>query len=111
MTWNHELIIGDTYEPVTYVALTDSTGAAIDLTSCTGEVELKADVNAAAVLLTPTFALVNAALGRLTWTATAGATASLTPGKAAYAVRVTFPSGTVRTVLSGEVTIARRATS
>lgn len=109
-SWNHELIIGDSYEPVTYVTLEED-GTAVDLTDCTGEVELKADVNAAPVLLTPTFSIVDAALGRFTWTAAASATASLSPGKAYYSVRLTFPSGSVRTVLDGEVTIARRATS
>jgi hypothetical protein len=108
--FNHRLIIGTTYQPASAFRLaTDD--VPVDLTGCTGLVRLKADVNADPVLLTPTFALVDAADGRFTFSAPASETALLSPGKAYYAVRITYPSGTVEDVIEGEVIISRTATS
>jgi len=106
VTQNYTLTIGDDWDPVTYVELDG-----IDLTGATGEVKVKADVNAAAVLLTPTFTVVDAALGRFTFFALAEDTEGLSPGKAYYSVRITLAGGSRKTRLDGEVTIVRKATS
>ncbi len=104
--WDHELIVGDTYQPAV-VALTDSEGAAHDLTGATGEVQLRTEPGAA-LALSATWALVGSgSLGTFTWSASAASTASLAPGRYSYAVRVTFSDGSKRTVLEGTVTARR----
>jgi hypothetical protein len=106
LTRNETLIIGDDWEPVTYIELDG-----VDLTDATGQCKVKSDVHSPTALLTPTFTIVDAALGRFTYTAAASATAGLSPGKAYYSVRITLASGARRTYIDGEITILAKATS
>lgn len=109
---DHELVIGDTYRPgvvrLVYQDLdTDPTGNTLlphNLTGCTGEVVLVDEAHGT-VLLEPTFALVDATDGKFSWSSAAGLTAVLDPARAKYRVRVTWPSGDVRTVVRGVVTL------
>lgn len=100
--FDHELRIGDTYQPVE-VQLTDETGAAYSIVGATGTAKVRdRDGN---VLLTPTVTLTDAANGRFTWSSTAAETAALKAGEAEFGVRLTFADTTVRTILLGHVTI------
>src|ERR1051325_3374909 len=107
--WDHELIIGDTYQPVT-LALADADGAAYDLTGVTGEAQVRTGPQGE-LMLEPTVTITSASTGRLTWSSVAAATAALLPQGARYAVRRTWPSGVVRTVVEGRVTIRRSVVS
>lgn len=101
--YNHDLWIGDTYEPVT-VRLVDSTGTAYNLTGVTGACELRTE-DGGQVLLSPTVSLVDAADGKFKWTSTATDTAALKPGFAVFGVKLTWGDGTKKTILFGRVSL------
>lgn len=103
--FDHELVIGDTYQPAT-VTLQDSAGTAHSLSGATGLCYLREEPGGE-ILLTPTVTVTNAANGIFTWSSTAAATAALVPGKARYGVRITFSGGEKRTIVEGYVTIRR----
>ena len=103
--FDHELIIGDTYQPCT-VTLKDSTGTAYSLSGATGVCYLREEPGGE-ILLTPTVTVTDAAAGIFTWSASATLTAALVPGKARFAVRITFASGDKRTIVEGDVKIRR----
>lgn len=104
--WDHTLQVGDTYLPLAEVTLRDGDGVALNLTGVTGEVQLRNE-DTLALVLTPTFALVDAAAGKFKWSSPPADTTALSAGRAAYSVRLTWPDGTIRTILDGTVTIRR----
>lgn len=101
--FDFRVIIGDTLQPAT-VVLQDADGVAYDLTGVTGECEIRT-APGGTLLLSPTVSLVVAADGSFTFASSAAATSALTPARARYAVRLTWPTGEVRTVLEGNVDI------
>jgi hypothetical protein len=101
--WDHQLVIGDTYQPL-IVQLLQSTGAAYDLTGVTGEAVIQ-DEAGGNVLVTATVSIVDAAAGKFTWSAPVADTEDLQPGNGVYSVRLTWPSGPTRTILCGNVAI------
>lgn len=107
--WDHELIVGDTYQPAE-VALVDDDGTAVSLTGATGLMQL-VDEPGGAVLATGTVTITSGAGGTFTWAIAAATTASLIPQTAHYAVRITFSDGSIRTVLEGRVQIRLAACS
>jgi hypothetical protein len=106
--WDHELVIGDTYQVI--LDLTDAdTGTALDLSAVTaGTAKLRAEAGGE-VILTPTVDLTDKATGVVSWSASNTATASLTPQTCVYAVQLT--SAVVKTVVEGRVLIRRSAVS
>jgi hypothetical protein len=106
VTYDHALVIGDTYQPAT-VTLTDGDGVPHALTGVTGTCEVRETIGGV-VLLSPTVTIISpAANGQFSWSSLPAATALLSPGTARYAIRLTWPSGVVRTVLEGQITIRR----
>lgn len=101
VVWDHLLVIGDTYNPGV-VALVDRAGDPLDLTGVTGVAQLQTEPGGA-VVLDATVAIVDAAAGQFRWTASATATADVPAGTYHYAVRLTWPDDTARTVLLGTV--------
>ena len=109
VTYDHVLIIGDSYQPAT-VTLTDSAGAAHSLVGATGVCQLRSEP-LGELLLTATVTVTDGAGGVFTWSAAAATTAALLPGKARYSLRMTFADASVRTVLVGTVTLRRETVS
>lgn len=107
--WDHELIVGDTYQPAE-VALVDDDGAAVSLVGATGTMQL-VDEPGGNVLATGTVTVTSGAGGTFTWSIAAATTASLQPQTAHYGVRITFSGGEIRTVLEGRVLIRLGACS
>lgn len=106
VSYDHALVIGDTYQPAT-VTLTDSTGTPHALTGVTGVCELRSEIGGV-LLLSPTVTILTpAANGQFTWASLPAATAALSPGTVRYAIRLTWPSGVVRTVLEGQIVVRR----
>lgn len=103
VTWPHQLVIGDTYQPA-IVTLEDDDGAAYNLTGATGVCQIRTEPGGT-LLLSPTVSLVDAANGQFTWISAAASTASLQPQRAKYSVRLTFADATVRTIVEGPITI------
>lgn len=103
--FNHSLIIGDTYSPVT-AQIKDSDGDSVDLTGVTGVCVVWSAQGE--VLLEPTVSLIDAASGTFKWTSHPEDTAELSPGKGRYAVTLIFPDNTETTVLEGIVNIRKR---
>lgn len=103
--WDHNLWIGDTYQPVE-VSLIDSAGVAIDLTGVEGDAQIRTEVGGR-VLLEPTVTITDDAGGTFTWSSPATETAALAAGPAIYSVRLTWVDGTVRTILEGRIQIKR----
>lgn len=103
--WDHELIIGDTYQPLT-AALQDGDDAAIDITGATGTMQIRTEPGGA-LLATGTVTITSAVDGEFQWSIAAATTAQLQPQRAQYSVRLTFADATVRTVLEGTVQIRR----
>ena len=106
MVYDTTLIVGDTW--TVQVTLTDSAGTAHDLTDVTGEASAAREVGSAAVA-TPTVTVTDAAAGQFEVVLAAAATADLTPGRYVYAVRLTWPDDTVRTVIEGVLSVRRTA--
>lgn len=103
--YDHRMIIGDTYAPG-ILQLVDDTGAPIDLTGSTGEVQVR-ETPTSALLLEPTYSVSDGPTGRFTWTAPASETALVPAGVYRYAVRITYLDGTVRTELGGKLIAVR----
>lgn len=103
--WDFSAVIGDTLQPASFV-LDDGATPAVpyDLTGVTGECQIRSEPGGA-LILAPTVTITDAAEGEFTFASSAAATADLAPGRARYAVRLTWPSGEVRTVIEGVVTI------
>lgn len=106
-TWNHELVIGDTYEPA-IVRFTDANGEPIPLTGVTGDVALTRNGR---IILTAAVVPVDEDDGKLKWTAPASETAVLSPGRAEFALRLDFADGRRSTVITGVVTLVLTPTS
>lgn len=109
-TWNadparfdHSLVMGNTWSPGE-IRLLDGVDSPIDLTGTTGIVRMRTETGGT-LLLSGTYTLTNAVDGRFNWVALPAATAGLSPGVYPYEVQVTFPDGTVRTVLMGRVSV------
>lgn len=107
--WDWTLLIGDTAQPASFV-LEDAAGVAYDLTGVTGECQIRQETGGL-VILTPTVTITDATAGTFTFAAPASATADLAPGRARYAVRLTWPDETARTIVEGTVTIRHSAVS
>lgn len=105
--YDHRLVIGDTY--IVVLRLVESDGTAFDISGATGAAVLRSEPGGVAIL-TPTVALVtDGSDGYLQWSASAAATAALLPGRARYAVRLTFADSTKRTIVEGVVDLVRVA--
>jgi hypothetical protein len=107
--WDWTLLIGDTAQPASFV-LEEEDGTPYDLTDVTGECQIRAEAGGL-VLLEPAVTITDAVGGTFTFSASAASTAILAPGRARYAVRLTWPDATVRTVVEGTVTIRLSAVS
>ena len=104
--WDHELIIGDTYQ-ITVTIEDEDTGAAIDLSGVTaGTVKLRTEPGGV-VVLSPTVDLTDKATGQISWSSANTDTDDLTPQTCVYALQLT--SDIVATVLEGKVLIRRSA--
>jgi predicted alpha/beta-hydrolase family hydrolase len=108
MKWDHELIIGDTYQPAT-VQLVDADDVAYPLDGATGECQIRTEPGGE-LLLSPTVT-VDGTTDTFTWSSAVAATAVLLPQRAKYSLRLTFSDGSKRTVLEGVVTIRRSVVS
>lgn len=105
--YDHELVVGDTY--LVIGRLLDAAGTAYDITGATGVAKVRSEPSGE-VLLTPTVSLVtDGSDGYFQWTATAATTAALAPGRAQFALRLTFADGSKRTVVKGSIDIVREA--
>lgn len=105
MSWDHELILGDSYSPGV-VSLEDENGDAFDITGATGVVQVKTEAGTVVAAFVPTVALVgDGTLGTFEWTSSAASTSALSAGKYIYAVRLTFADATIKTVVEGMITV------
>jgi hypothetical protein len=107
--WDWTLLIGDTAQPASFI-LEEEDGTPYDLTGVTGECQIRAEAGGL-VLLEPTVTVTDATAGTFTFSSPSTATDDLAPGRARYAVRLTWPDATVRTVVEGTVTIRLSAVS
>lgn len=98
-----EIYQGDTYAHV--VTIQDLAGAAVDITSRTYVARLKNRATDA-VVLSFTAAVTDGANGQMTVSATAVATAALTPDSYAWDLQETNGS-TVTTILAGIATVVK----
>ncbi len=105
--YDHRLVIGDTY--LVIGTLLDSAGAVYDITGATGTAKLRSEPGGQ-VIATPTVSLyTDGTDGKFQWTIAAATTAGLAPGRARYAVRLTFADSTVKTVVEGTIDIVKSA--
>lgn len=72
----------------------------VDLTTATGEATIRSEPGAV-VVATPTVTITSVTDGEWEVTLSAAETADLPPGTYRWAVRITWLSGTVRTVVTG----------
>lgn len=107
--YDHQLILGDTYRVVGRLTQPPASpgveGDPYDLTGVEGEVVVLRE-KGGPVLLSPTWAIVDAADGQFQWTATYGEVLdALEPGQWPFACRLTWADGTRDTVLLGLLTV------
>jgi hypothetical protein len=95
------------------LVLKDSTGAVIDITGATADMQVRETVNAADILVelstTNGRIVVDGTNGKLTLTISASDTASLTLN-GVYDLKVTYLSGTVDRILEGEFVVDPQVT-
>lgn len=104
--WDHELVIGDTYSPGV-VELVDGDGVPLDLTGVEGAAALRVEPGDEAVLEPTVTVLSPATDGQFRWRSEAVDTAELPAGTYRFALRLTWPDDTAKTVIEGTV-VARR---
>ena len=104
---------GATFElTVTYK---DATGAAVDLTTWTVRMQVRATPSADTAILTseggsPTIVLTKNSSGVISATVSAANTAALTPATAYYDIEAQTSAGVVRRVLQGRIIISPEVT-